>query len=131
VKKYYLFIPVMVLITQLHAATNDSFNSEISHFIGGSVAAGGVTAIVDHYYPEYSENRAMIGFGISSLGMIIAEGIQIAQDGNSRGQMLDIASHIAGSAFGAFVTDKYILSPVIKNSPTEGKSVGFKLERPF
>lgn len=121
----------MILITQLQAATNDSFNSEISHFIGGSVAAGGITAIVDHYYPEYSENRGMIGFGVSSLVMIVVEGINIAQDGNAQGQMLDIASHIAGSAFGAFVTDKYILSPVIRNSPTEGKSVGFKVERSF
>ncbi|RRS31840.1 MAG: hypothetical protein P794_02910 [Epsilonproteobacteria bacterium (ex Lamellibrachia satsuma)] len=130
-KKYSLLIGSMLLATQLQVKANESFNSEMSHVVGGVVMAGGITAIVDHYYPEYAENRGMIGFGISSASIILAEYVEFALHGDARGQLLDTASHIAGSAFGAFVTDKYILSPVIKNSPRGGKSVGLKIEHSF
>lgn len=107
-------------------SANDSFNSEISHVIGGAVMAGGITAVVDSYYPEYKADRGMIGFGVSSLSIIAFESVTVALRGDAKGQLLDVASHIVGSAFGAFVTDTFILSPVVENSTSEGKFIGLR-----
>lgn len=112
-------------------SANDSFNSEMSHVIGGAVMAGGITAVVDSYYPEYKADRGMIGFGISSLTIIAFESVTVALRGDAKGQLLDVASHMAGSAFGAFVTDKFILAPVVTNSPAEGKLVGLNVKYSF
>jgi len=112
-------------------SANESFNSEISHVIGGAVMAGGITAVVDNYYPEYKADRGMIGFGISSATIIAFESVTIALNGDAKGQLLDVASHIAGSAFGAFVTDKFILAPVLTNSAIEGKVVGLNIKYSF
>ncbi len=128
--KFYKMV-FIVLMGASSVSANDSLNSEMSHVIGGAVMAGGITAVVDRYYPEYKENRGMIGFGISSASMIIFESINMALGANVKGQLLDIASHVAGSAIGAFVTDQYILSPVINNSTAEGKYVGLALQHSF
>lgn len=110
---------------------NDSFNSEISHVIGGTVIAGGITAAIDRYYPEYREDRGWIGFGLSSVGMIAFESVTVALRGDLSGQLLDVASHVTGSALGAFVTDQYLLSPVIQDSASEGKYIGLTLQHTF
>jgi len=128
-KRVSFLIASALMITQLQA--NDSFNSEISHVVGGAVIAGGITAMVDRYYPEYRNDRGMIGFGVSSIAMIVFESVTIAVRGDAKGQLLDIASHITGSAFGAFVSDGYILSPIVHNSPVEGKYVGLALQHSF
>lgn len=120
---------IALLCTSMWA--NDSINSEAGHFAGGVVLAGGITAIVDSYFPEYREDRAKLGFGISSAAIVLEEGIDIAFFGGNSGDVLDMAVHIAGSALGAYVTDQYILSPVIKDSKTEGKYIGFALHRSF
>lgn len=109
----------------------EDFNSELSHFSGGAVLAGGVSAIVDHYYPEYRADRRTIGFGVSTLAALVDQSIQYAEHGNARGQLLDTAAHIAGSALGAYITDEFLLSPVIQNSPSEGDYVGVSLQRSF
>lgn len=93
--------------------------------------AGGITAVVDRYYPEYRSDRGMIGFGVSSIAIVAEQGIELALHGNARGQLLDAASHIAGSALGAYVTDQYILSPVVQNSASEGKYIGLNLQHTF
>lgn len=119
----------MMLAVTLNA--NDSFNSELSHFTGGAVMAAGITAVVDHYYPEYREDRGMIGFGISSAAVVAEQGVEYALHGNARGQLLDAASHIAGSALGAYLTDQYILSPVVQNSASEGQYIGLNIQHTF
>lgn len=73
----------------------------------------------------------MIGFLFSSAAIIVEQGIEVALHGNAKGQALDTISHIAGSALGAFVTDQYILSPVVNNSSAEGKYVGLALQHSF
>ncbi|MDP3588229.1 MAG: hypothetical protein Q8R58_09270 [Sulfuricurvum sp.] len=128
-KKITLLIAATLMITQLEA--NTSVSSEMSHFVGGAVMAGGIAAVVDSYYPEYKENRGMIGFWISSAAVIAEQGVEYALHGDAKGQALDAISHIAGSALGAFVTDQYILSPVIKDSSTTGNYVGLTLQRSF
>jgi len=119
----------LFVVSALNA--NDSFNSEISHVIGGAVMGGGITAVVERYYPEYREDRGWVGFGLSSAAMIAFESVTVALNGNLRGQLLDVASHATGSALGAFVTDQYLLSPVIQNSSSEGKYVGLTLQHTF
>lgn len=124
-----IFIISACSILALHAS--DSANSEGSHFVGGAVLAGGVTAIVDEYYPEYKSERGMIGFEISSIATIVEQSIEYSINGNAKGQLLDAVSHIAGSALGAFITDKYILLPVLKDSSTDGKYVGLSVKHSF
>jgi hypothetical protein len=116
-----------VLILQ----ASDGFNSEISHFAGGAVLAGGVTAVVDSYYPEYKSERGMIGFGVSTMAVLVQQSIEYGKDGNARGQLLDAASHIVGSALGAYITDEYILLPVVKDSQNDGKYVGLSVQHNF
>ncbi len=115
----------------LNLNANDSFNSEFSHFTGGAVMAGSITAVVDHFYPEYRSDRGMIGFGISSAAIVVEQGLEYALHGNGKGQFLDAASHVAGSALGAYITDQYILSPVIQNSASEGKYIGLNIQHTF
>jgi len=128
-KRVSFLIASTLMITQLQA--NDSFSSEMSHVVGGAVMAGGMTAVIDSYYPEYKQNRGMIGFEISSAAIVVEQTIEFALHGNASGQLLDIASHVLGSAFGAFVTDKYILAPVMNNSSVEGKFVGLAVQHSF
>ncbi|MDD2839482.1 MAG: hypothetical protein AB7U44_06295 [Sulfuricurvum sp.] len=108
-------------------ATN-SFNSELSHFGGGVVLAGAITAIADHYNPE---DRARIGFYTSTIAFAIKEAITTAKDGHAAGNLLDVAAHAAGSALGATITDQYLLTPVIRNDKTEGSFFGIFVERTF
>jgi len=122
----FLNITFILMMGLGSVSANDSFSSEMSHVVGGAVTAGAITAIVDSYYPEYRADRGMIGFGISSVAMIAFESVTIALRGDVNGQLLDVASHALGSAFGAFVTDKFILSPVIENSASEGKFIGLR-----
>ena len=122
---------MFILFTQLHATTNNGFNSEIGHVAGGAVAAGAVTYIVDAYFPDYAEERALLGFGISTAVFAAIEGYHIAKDGNAKGQLLDIFSHTLGSALGASITDEYLLSPVLKIAPDGTQSVGVQVSHSF
>lgn len=124
-----IFIISACSILALNAS--DGFTSEASHFAGGAVMAGGITAVVDSYYPEYKSERGMLGFEISSIAIIAEQSVEYAINGNARGQLLDALSHIAGSALGAFVTDKYFLLPVIKDSASDGKYVGLNVQHNF
>ena len=115
----------MLITSNVHAT--DSFNSEFAHFAFGAVAAGGITWVVDEYFPAYQENRGWIGFGISSVGAVLESAYEYHLNGNGRNQAIDALSHIAGSALGAYVTDEYILKPVIQTSGSEGRYVGLNL----
>jgi hypothetical protein len=128
--KFYKMVFIL-LMSASSVSANDSLNSEMSHVIGGAVMAGGITAVVDRYYPVYKEDRGMVGFLFSSAAIVVEQGIELALHGNAKGQALDTISHIAGSALGAFVTDQYILSPVVNNSTAEGKYVGLALQHSF
>lgn len=119
----------LLLMTQVSAT--DSIESEASHLIGGAILAGGLTAVVDRYYPEHRHNRKMIGFKISSATVIALQILDYSRYGNVEGQLLDAASHIIGSAIGAWATDKYILMPVVKHTSNNGKYVGVALHYTF
>jgi len=127
-KTSIIILSSLLLTFQLHAT--ESVNSELSHVAGGALLAGGITAIAD-YYPEYKKNRGMIGFGVSTVAGVIDFAIETAVDGNTKGQLLDLASHTLGSALGAWITDDYILSPVVADSKTEGKYLGLAMNYSF
>ncbi len=128
-KKSLLFIYAVLISVQIHAT--ETWGSEGSHFAGATLLGAGATIAVDQF-DEYREDRKMIGFTISSVYGVIDQGIQYIDRGNAGGQLLDLGVHILGSAFGAWLTDKYILSPVIvEASKTEGKYIGFNMQYSF
>ena len=107
------------------AQGNNSFSSEVSHFAGGMVAAGAMVVVSDYYWPE--QNRAWLGFTVSAVAGGLAELYQYSRDENTaENALLDAASHALGSAVGAYITDQYILSPVIRVDEGKGTFVGLR-----
>ncbi len=109
---------------------NDSFGSEISHVAAGAAFASAATAIADHYDVE---NRAWVGFWTSVGIGFVSESIQVIANGSSQihGSALDFGSNLIGAAFGAWVTDKYLLRPVIVKESTGHYSVGLVVGMAF
>ena len=117
--KFFCAVLLCGFMGTCHA--NDSWGSELSHATGGALLAGAITRIYDD-----SENRAWIGFVISSAAVVLAESYQISQGAKRSSSHLDMASHIAGAALGAWWMDKYGLMPVIGH-----RSVGLVMHRQF
>ena len=105
-----LFISV-ALLTSPPCHASDSFNSEMSHAIGGAVMAAYIT---DQF--SDSEYRSWIGFGMSTAFIVAEQNYEISKTGNRSGQQLDMMAHALGSAFGAWYTDKYLLVPLVKKN---------------
>lgn len=108
------------------ASAYDGLSSELSHVAGASVVSGGMTFLVDKY-SRYREHRAWIAFGVSSILFTALE----LSDGNTYGNRLDVASDIVGSAAGAFVTDKWILKPVVKRETADSSYIGLETKLDF
>lgn len=105
---------LIAAISPVHTCmANDAFSSEFSHVAGGMVLASGVTSIADHYHVE---KRGWVGFWVSTGLGVLAEAIQMASDDDATlsSAALDAGSNMIGAAIGAYVTDRYILMPVIK-----------------
>lgn len=100
---------------------SDSFGSELSHATGGALLAAAVT-----YQFRESDHRAWIGFAVSSAGIVLSEHYQISQGAKRSSAYLDMASHMAGAALGAWWMDEYGITPVL-----DRRSVGFVLRRRF
>ncbi len=123
-KKFaYLLMLMSVMFAVKTAQAYDGVTSEVSHAAGGAALAGAITAI----YKD-SENRAWIGFGVSSAVSIFSEVRQYNLRGNIKvsSSLLDATSHVLGSALGAWATDKYLLVPVVTKSYT-----GVVIQRQF
>jgi len=105
--KRILMICLGILLAGPAAAT-ENWSSETSHAIAGGLGAGVITYLVDRHgsRPEY---RAWIGFGTSAVIGVLAE---LTQGDDSSG--VDMAANAIGAAIGAFVTDRWILKPVVK-----------------
>ncbi len=89
----------------------DGLSSELSHAMGGSLLAAGIT-----YAYRDSPSRQWIGFAGSTAAIVLTESISIAQGHKASSQLLDMASHALGAAVGAWYSDKYWLMPVISRS---------------
>jgi hypothetical protein len=105
----WAFCAIALLTTPCFASV--SLTSELSHAAGGAVMAG----YISHLYAE-SENRAWIGFGISTALVIAEQSYEISKTGNRSSNQLDMAAHAIGSAIGAWYTDKYLLVPIVKRN---------------
>ncbi|HEH9403951.1 TPA: hypothetical protein SIA26_001413 [Aeromonas bestiarum] len=98
---------VMFGLLSASAQANDSFNSELSHFIGGAAMGAGFTAIADHY--GYREQRGWIGFGVSTGIGVVGE----LASRNGEFSALDAGANALGAVIGAFATERWILAPVV------------------
>jgi uncharacterized protein YfiM (DUF2279 family) len=112
------------------ARANESFASEFSHFVAGGVVAGTVTAIADHYEVP---DRAWVGFGVTVGISFVAEAVQVISVGSSQvgPSALDFFSNMAGAAIGAWVTDQYILQPVVTRDAAGHTTVGVVFRKSF
>lgn len=120
-----------ILLLSAAQAVAGSINvpGESAHVAGGIVVAGGITAIADKYWPEH---RAWIGFGVSTACGILGEAIDQVSTGEKLSSSLqDVAFQTIGAAIGAAITDRYILSPVIKEDHPGSTYVGFALQHIF
>jgi hypothetical protein len=97
--------------------------------LGGVATAGLLVYVFDD--TQYRKDRAMLGFAGSTIIGIAMQVVDYAEYKDIQGQLTDAAWHIVGSAIGAYTTDKFILSPVVENSPSEGKYVGLTLQSSF
>ncbi len=109
---------------------NESFGSEFSHFAAGAGIAAAGTAIADHYNVE---NRAWVGFGTSVAVSFVLEAVQIAANGSSQvgPSALDFTSNLLGAALGAWVTDRYLLMPVVSRDAQGHRVVGVAMRWSF
>lgn len=109
----------LAFVGQVHAY--DGMTSQVPHALGGALLAGVITKAFDE-----SEHRALIGFSISTALVVAVEGSRLGTGDRRNSQLLDIGYHTLGAAIGAWVTDKYILMPII--AP---RTVGFMYKQEF
>lgn len=112
---------IVLLFFSAHSHAYDGLSSELSHAVGGALLAGAITKI----YSE-SENRAWIGFAVSTAAVVLEQSYEISRGANRNSQIKDMAWHALGSALGAWATDKYLLVPVVTRT-----SVGLVMVRSF
>jgi hypothetical protein len=130
--KTILGIYVCLFFAAQAFASSVNWSGESTHMIEGAVIAGGTAAITDIYWPEYREYRGVIGLGVSTLYIAIAEGTQMIFNGERiSSSAVDIGFHTVGSFVGAIVTDQYILAPIVKKEPDGGTLVGFAVQGSF
>ena len=101
------------LSSTVHAT--DSFYSEASHFLGGALMGGASTYAVDRYWPEYAENRVLIGIAVATAGGILGEVHDSVNGHPKKFSALDAVSCAMGGVAGAVATDQWILTPVVKS----------------
>lgn len=109
---------------------NESFGSEFSHFLAGAAIASGATAVANHYEVE---NRGWVGFGTSVGISFVMEAVQVASNGSSQlgPSALDFGANLLGAAMGAWVTDRFILAPVVSSDGHGHHAVSLTLRMPF
>lgn len=109
---------------------NESFKSEASHFVAGGLISGVATAVADHFdVPD----RAWVGFGVSVSLSFVEEAVQVAANGSTQlgPSALDFFSNMAGAALGAWVTDQFILQPVVTRDAAGQARFGLIFRKSF
>lgn len=120
----WVAVGATLLLHGFCAHANDSFGSEVSHVFGGMAIASAATLVADRC--GAGENRGWAGFGAAVAFSFANEAVQVAANGSSqvRGSSLDFAANLAGAAFGAWVTDRYLLAPVVVNDGAGQRHLG-------
>jgi hypothetical protein len=102
---FFIFL-LISLNTQVQG--NSSFNSEMGPFAGGPFSAAATVVIVGKYFPE--QNSPWVGFALNSAVDALLEYRQYQLGDNCASDaLLDASSH----ALGAYLTDKYIITPTV------------------
>jgi hypothetical protein len=113
-------------------SASDGVYSELSHVISGGLVAGYVTKYADD---RGWEDRRWVGFATSVGISLVAEGVQVLTSDNRskqfRSSALDFTANMVGAAIGAWVTDRYILAPVISRDAMGHRKVGVALNMAF
>ena len=52
---------------------SDSFYSEASHFLGGSLWGGGTEYAVDRFWPQYAADRMLFGVAVAAASGVVGE----------------------------------------------------------
>lgn len=126
-----IFILVLGLNGTL-ACANDSTASELSHLLSGALVASAATALANHY--DYRvEDRGWVGFWASVGISLVSESVQVISNGSSqvRSSALDFGYNLVGASIGAFVTDRFILQPVVTRDAAGHRSVGVAMQTTF
>lgn len=109
---------------------NDSVNSELSHVVSGALIAGGSTAIAEHCRVD---DRRWFGFATSVGLSAVIEGVQILATGPDQvgPSAMDFTANLLGAAFGAWVTDRFLLLPVVTRDAPCRRVLGARFSLAF
>jgi hypothetical protein len=114
----------LTLLAAGPASACNCFFSEASHMIFGAVLGGTITWGADEL--GWQEHRALIGFGVASAGGFIEQAT------NHYGySWVDTGFNMLGAAIGAYVTDGYLLAPVVRKEANGEKFVGVMVQAAF
>jgi hypothetical protein len=120
----WVAVGASLLLPGVSTRANESFGSEFSHVIGGMAIASAATLVADRC--GAAENRGWAGFATSVAFSFVNEAVQVAANGSSqvRGSSIDFAANVVGAAFGAWVTDRYVLAPVVVHDAAGQRHLG-------
>lgn len=122
--KFYFRLLFFLLLTPIGCVdANDSFNAELSHFVGNTALASAATIFVDKYWPE-TEHPAVVGFSVSASEAFLGEVVDYASGGHL--SWLDVAVGTVGAATGAFLTDQFYLVPKLEPHHTYGLNMTYR-----
>lgn len=111
-------------LTAAAAAADDFSPDKRSHFVGGVLLGGLGAKVADYYVPDH---RFLVG---TALGTLPGLCIEIADSTNSSGfSGGDLLADFLGAAIGAYITDSFILRPVVHTD--KDKFVGMEIGKQF
>ena len=106
------------------AAADDFGPDKRSHFLGGVLLGGLGAKVADYAIPDH---RFLVGTALGTLpGLCIEIADSTTASGFSGG---DLLADFLGAAIGAYVTDSFILRPVVHTGPD--KFVGMQIGKQF
>lgn len=127
-----LLVSACLMIAGAPSWANDSAGSEISHVVSGGLIAGAVTKFADD---RGWEDRRWVGFATSVGISLVMEGVQVLTSDDRgkqfRSSAMDFTANLIGAAVGAWVTDKYLLTPVVGRDAQGHRKVGVALNMAF
>ena len=102
----------------------------VAHVVAGAGIASAATAAANHL--DVEQRRLGSAFGSASVSAS-SRGSPGDLDGSLRaGSALDFGSNLIGAAFGAWVTDRYILrQPVVSHDALGHRAIGVALQMPL
>jgi hypothetical protein len=106
-----------LLLASSSTAACVCFYSEASHALFGAFMGGSLTWVADEV--GWREHRALIGFGVTTAGGLLEEAAS-----KSGFSIADAGFNMLGAAVGAYVTDRYLLAPVVQRQADGHRFVG-------